>query len=587
MSNQPDVQSLLRRAAENIKKGENSQAQQVLKEALKLDGRSADAYYLASFAVEDNQARIKALERCLTLNPNYSKAKERLDKLRPPAPPVARDPFLDLLNSDEPKKTNGLPPINPPTMSSGPLTNPLQAQNWQLPTPDPKTSQPTIEQILTQLTTNRKMIVPGLAVLGVVVVLLLAGLIFSRQNQKTPTQQTEEAFMRLMGLDPDVVEPTYTAQALTQAYGGTQAAAQAAAYRVAAQETSIIQNVTSTVQAQTAVSAYTLAVKQASTSYAGQQQTSAAQVQEENLTQKAYADQRTATMVFATQIAAGATQTQIGMLTRFTGRIAFVTGRNGNSEIYAINANGTSITRLTDNSAENSDPTWSADGKQFAFATKRDGKWNIYIANTDGAGLKRLTDNQNDYTNPGWSADGKLIAFTVNRGKGNELAVMNADGSGQHDVTTDHHNNYRPYFSPDSKQIVFSSDRGDGGNNIFIVNVDGTNLHALTTTGKTGTPSWSPDGKTIFFEADRGQGYQVFAAELDGSNQRQISKMDGGCVGETLSPDGIHFACINGYSDSFMGTTPGKIYIFAIDGSIPPILIPNSESYGVRLTWTR
>ena len=66
-------------------------------------------------------------------------------------------------------------------------------------------------------------------------------------------------------------------------------------------------------------------------------------------------------------------------------------------EIFVMNANGSSLTRLTNNAAEDFDPAWSPDGSKLAFASTRNGNPNrspeIYVMNTDGSSQIRLTHN--------------------------------------------------------------------------------------------------------------------------------------------------------------------------------------------------
>ena len=121
--------------------------------------------------------------------------------------------------------------------------------------------------------------------------------------------------------------------------------------------------------------------------------------------------------------------------TEALGRIAFESIRDGNLEIYVMNADGSNQTRLTDNPASDSDPTWSADGQKIAFASNRDGNWQIYIMNADGSNQTRLTNNQADDAYPAWSPDGQRIAFTSNRDGNLEIYVMNPDGSQQSRLT--------------------------------------------------------------------------------------------------------------------------------------------------------
>ena len=70
-----------------------------------------------------------------------------------------------------------------------------------------------------------------------------------------------------------------------------------------------------------------------------------------------------------------------------TGRIAFLSERNFNSDIYVMNADGSGLTRLTNDPAFDTDPAWSPDGSQIAFHSLRDGNLEIYVMNADGSGV--------------------------------------------------------------------------------------------------------------------------------------------------------------------------------------------------------
>ena len=76
-----------------------------------------------------------------------------------------------------------------------------------------------------------------------------------------------------------------------------------------------------------------------------------------------------------------------------TGQIAFGTNRDGNDEIYVMNANGSGQTNLTNNPTEDLQPAWSHDGKQIAFSSDRNGNHEIYVMNADGSHITRLTDS--------------------------------------------------------------------------------------------------------------------------------------------------------------------------------------------------
>jgi Tol biopolymer transport system component len=78
-------------------------------------------------------------------------------------------------------------------------------------------------------------------------------------------------------------------------------------------------------------------------------------------------------------------------------RIAFVSIRDGDREIYVMAPNGSNLVQLTNNDNGEADPTWSPDGSRIAFASDQDGDYEIYVMAADGTGLVRqLTHNTAD-----------------------------------------------------------------------------------------------------------------------------------------------------------------------------------------------
>ncbi len=82
--------------------------------------------------------------------------------------------------------------------------------------------------------------------------------------------------------------------------------------------------------------------------------------------------------------------------------LAFVSNRDGNPEIYKMQADGANQQRLTSNSADDLSPVWSPDGKQLAFVTYLYGTADILVMNADGSNQRRLTNNEYEDTNPDW-----------------------------------------------------------------------------------------------------------------------------------------------------------------------------------------
>jgi TolB protein len=108
--------------------------------------------------------------------------------------------------------------------------------------------------------------------------------------------------------------------------------------------------------------------------------------------------------------------------------IAFASSRNGDRQLYVMNADGSNVSQVTDLNNMGGRSTWSPDGTKLAFYRGPFGDRNIYIINIDGTGLVRLTDG-GDNLGPTWSPDGNWIAFTSFRDDNNEIYIIRPDGT--------------------------------------------------------------------------------------------------------------------------------------------------------------
>src|SRR6266702_1791405 len=163
-----------------------------------------------------------------------------------------------------------------------------------------------------------------------------------------------------------------------------------------------------------------------------------------------------------------------------TGKIAFTSNRDGNSEIYVMNADGTGATRLTNNAAIDGDPAWSPDGTRLAFTSTRDGNYEIYVMNADGSGVTRLTNDPNQDRHPAWC--GTRIAFQSDRylPPFYDIYVMNDDGTGPTRLTISNASSDEyPAWSPSCNRIAYSYDPNSSAASINAMNADGSGNHTV------------------------------------------------------------------------------------------------------------
>jgi Tol biopolymer transport system component len=247
------------------------------------------------------------------------------------------------------------------------------------------------------------------------------------------------------------------------------------------------------------------------------------------------------------------------------GRIVFETNRDGNLEIYGMNADGSAPTRLTNDPASDGGPALSPDGTRIAFWSDRNENTDIYVMNVDGTGVTRLTTATGADTQPAFSPDGTKIAFVSARDGDAEIYVMNADGTGQTNLTNTHSSQEQgPSWKSDGAQIAFDSDR-DGNREIYRMNADGSGQTRITTdAAQDSDPDWSPDGTKLAFVSTRVFDHQVFTMNVDGTGVFNVSANPGGFSADpSWSPDGTRIAYVRSrpepgfHFDVYTATTDG------------------------------
>jgi Tol biopolymer transport system component len=194
----------------------------------------------------------------------------------------------------------------------------------------------------------------------------------------------------------------------------------------------------------------------------------------------------------------------------FSGRIAFQSRRDGNAEIYSMNADGSDQTNLTRNPAQDTDPAWSPDGQWIAFLSDRTGKQEIFVMDAYGGQVTQLTDNPGVtwFAPLAWSPNGQQIAAAGSLNGGDEnhtrLYLINLDGSGNR-VLLGSLFGLLPKWSPDGQSLAF---RGFDGSRfgLYVIGAQGNNLFKVPANQVNAESyevlfsfDWSPDGTKLVF----------------------------------------------------------------------------------------
>ena len=229
-----------------------------------------------------------------------------------------------------------------------------------------------------------------------------------------------------------------------------------------------------------------------------------------------------------------------------TGKIVFTSYTDGSYEIYLMNAGSNDLKNLTNNPANDLQPSWSPDGKYIVYSSDRDGHLEIYVMRADGSEQTRLTFSTTGSGNadPAWSPDRKYIIFISNQATTSaEIFIMNSDGSEQRRLSDNNDEERWLSWSPESDAIVISANvRASSGiyipEMIYLMGLDGKIRKQLTDIPYTTHPTWSPNGELIAFTSN----LDIYLMNSDGSNIINLTKSSSETglsnVDPAWSPDG-------------------------------------------------
>lgn len=226
------------------------------------------------------------------------------------------------------------------------------------------------------------------------------------------------------------------------------------------------------------------------------------------------------------------------------GEIAYVAvDPSGAQDVYVLDVLSRATRRLTNDTALDGDMAWSPDGRRIAWTSGRNGQLNVWVMDANGSNARQLIDaaasGQMYSSDPTWSPDGQRIAYTMppTASDPQALFIVNADGSNNQLRFAHQRTIAEPTWSPDGNYITFVlGDQNDS--DLYSLDLRDSTLIQLTNTPTVheAEPKWSPKGDELTYWGSQATGDSVYVIDNTGAT-RIIGDVTKKNFSPSFSPD--------------------------------------------------
>ncbi len=222
---------------------------------------------------------------------------------------------------------------------------------------------------------------------------------------------------------------------------------------------------------------------------------------------------------------------------------------------------------------------------QLALVKGDVGASDIVIAGADGGAQRCVACAACDEAEPAWSPDGLSIAYQANCEGSYDIWVVDlATGNTSQLTRTADLDEREPDWSPDGSRLVLRVTPKDVGRNedgeLETIGRDGSDATLLGFSGR--SPAWSPDGDHLVFMSERGGNWDIYVANLETRQTRNVSNCSVNCRWPVWSPggDAVAYHTTTGATS----TTAEAIWVTPLDGGAPVQVV--TGSHAGRPSWS-